>query len=584
MAHSREFLEQMVLESRKYLPKVLYDSMIKAARASAGGRGKARKVKPSAVEKLGLTQIMTDNLKKTSDDELKEIWEYLSEWYNSAVKSKDSTDSIVNAATEARKEFKSRNIATKACALETHLRELEQPLIKQMHVLPSGPDCAPVAFVGASLDRIEKARQEQFVGSCGLTFKEKYLVPLGLKKQEVFLSSIVPLSLAGANGEHREPQQEEIEKWGPVQIDEIRKADPLVVVALGKTAANSLGDLADFKLPHPATINKFGDSGEISRKLKKVKTAINKASIKKAESWIAKLAESTENNFSITPNDTKSRLYTLKFANNRFDITHEKTMESLTKDDGQFKIGTVHKSFVELFLDGKSIKGRYCLKKSKSKNDSWLIEKPEKQDAFCETISKADLSKQLKNSAYLIYSGFEEKPVLHNLQTNKIEKSENVQILKAADKQIVYGVVLDPYGKNGPQEDAHLDWNPPNEIEQTAHDFMQGPKVIGIQHQKQANAKLLENWIEPYPSKEDYIAAMDGRPHKVYRRKFGDDILHSGSWVVGVQLGDAEWKLFQDGKINAFSPGGIGVREPLKKEDMPKVTFVDLVEKAPVKA
>jgi hypothetical protein len=153
------------------------------------------------------------------------------------------------------------------------------------------------------------------------------------------------------------------------------------------------------------------------------------------------------------------------------------------------------------------------------------------------------------------------------------------KIVKAAPaKRIVYGVVWDPYGNNGAQEDAHNDWTSPAEIEQTAHEYLKNSRVVGLQHLAKANAQVVESSIEQYPSREDYLKALNGEPHKVSRRKFGSDVVHSGSWILGVELGEREWELYKAGKINAFSPGGTGRKIPISKKDMPEITFVDLVE------
>jgi hypothetical protein len=160
------------------------------------------------------------------------------------------------------------------------------------------------------------------------------------------------------------------------------------------------------------------------------------------------------------------------------------------------------------------------------------------------------------------------------------DQGNQVTILKADEtKQIVYGVVMDPYGKNGPEADAHNDWTPPAEIEKTAHGFMKGSRVIGMQHNQKAEASVVESWVEPYPTRKDYLKAMNDEPHKVTKRPFGDDVLHSGAWVMGVQLGHDEWKAYERGDINAFSPGGFGLRTPLSPSMMPEVEFVEFVPK-----
>lgn len=146
-------------------------------------------------------------------------------------------------------------------------------------------------------------------------------------------------------------------------------------------------------------------------------------------------------------------------------------------------------------------------------------------------------------------------------------------------KHIVYGVVMDPYGETGAKPDAHNDFILPSTIEEAAHEFMRGSRTIGRQHQKETDAEVVESWVEMYPTQAEYQKAIEGKDHKVLRRKFGSDVVHSGSWILGVKLGGSDWKAYESGELNAFSPGGIGFRQPISPEEMPKVEFIDLVEK-----
>ncbi len=148
------------------------------------------------------------------------------------------------------------------------------------------------------------------------------------------------------------------------------------------------------------------------------------------------------------------------------------------------------------------------------------------------------------------------------------------RVIKAAEeKQIVYGVVLDPY-----DVDLQTEWVPPAAIESTAHGFLKKSRVIGFEHIERAEAQIVESWVEPYPSKADYQAAMENRPHKVYTRKFGDDEIHSGTWMAGVQVGDREWEMHNQGRLNAFSVGGFSFKTKVAISAMPEVEFIQLIE------
>ena len=156
-------------------------------------------------------------------------------------------------------------------------------------------------------------------------------------------------------------------------------------------------------------------------------------------------------------------------------------------------------------------------------------------------------------------------------QVRAIVERRPVYVAKAdGAKRIVYGIVLDPY-----IVDAHDDHLSPSAIEETAHDFLASSRTIGLDHNGKIEAKVVESWLHPYPSSDDYKAAMNGEPHKARKTKFGDDVIHSGSWILGVKLEPEQWAQVQAGELNAFSIGGFGTREDMSSDDMPKVQYID---------
>jgi uracil-DNA glycosylase family 4 len=148
-------------------------------------------------------------------------------------------------------------------------------------------------------------------------------------------------------------------------------------------------------------------------------------------------------------------------------------------------------------------------------------------------------------------------------------------VKSASEKQIVYGVVLDPYSV-----DLQNEWVPPATIEDTAHDFVEKSRVIGLKHATKADARLVESWVELYPSVKDREAALANMPHRVFRRGFGDDVIHSGSWVAGVRLSDELWDQYRRGELDAFSVGGFSFKTKVTTSAMPDVEFVDLAPSA----
>jgi uracil-DNA glycosylase family 4 len=268
---------------------------------------------------------------------------------------------------------------------------------------------AIVAFVGASPGEIEGARHEPLVGPTGKTFNDMYLRPLGLKKSDVFITNIVPNCLTDRNGKVREPYSSETAVWKSWVDKELDEANPKIIIALGKTAKSILKEKANFMLPHPVSIKKFGDSGELARKLKQIDEAIKK------------------------PDEIK-------------------------------------------------------------------------------------------------------KPIIKE----KIRKEYYAKIVKQdGDQQIVTGVVLEPY-----TIDAHGDTISPDEIEKSAHFFLENSRTVGDSHQKVAPAEVCESYIAP----ADFVTN-------------GQKVMQ-GSWVISVKILDINtWLKVKNGYYTGFSVGGFGIRE-----------------------
>ncbi len=144
-----------------------------------------------------------------------------------------------------------------------------------------------------------------------------------------------------------------------------------------------------------------------------------------------------------------------------------------------------------------------------------------------------------------------------------------------ATERVVYGAVLDPY-----TVDTQDDWAPPREIRKTAHEFLAKAGFVGLHHKEVAHdARTVESFVEDYPPGEIEKANLQ-LPHRVYARKYSNgQVVHSGSWVLGVQLSERLWKKFEAGEIAAFSMEGFGKRIPIAhRSEMPTVTFVELGE------
>lgn len=152
------------------------------------------------------------------------------------------------------------------------------------------------------------------------------------------------------------------------------------------------------------------------------------------------------------------------------------------------------------------------------------------------------------------------------------KNAKTVRVHKALEpKRIVYGVVLDPY-----VVDLQGDWIPPASIEETAHDFVAKHGYISYQHEGMADAQLVESFIEEYPTASDRERAFMGLSHRATRRKYGDDVVHSGAWVIGVKLSPQLWDEYLAGNLNAFSIEGFGTRTPMEAGEMPQVSYLEV--------
>lgn len=120
-----------------------------------------------------------------------------------------------------------------------------------------------------------------------------------------------------------------------------------------------------------------------------------------------------------------------------------------------------------------------------------------------------------------------------------------VPFLKAAEEQVVYGVVLEPGDARHP--DTQGDWVRADEIEPAADDFMRRYRrqkaAIGRQHRTVAEVDILQSFIAP----EDM--RIDGKAVK------------AGSWVLKCYIGDdGIWEDVKAGRLTGFSIGGLGER------------------------
>ena len=119
-------------------------------------------------------------------------------------------------------------------------------------------------------------------------------------------------------------------------------------------------------------------------------------------------------------------------------------------------------------------------------------------------------------------------------------------ILKADDeKQIVYGVVLEPHTRDLQGDVLSLDT-----IEMAAHKYLIASRVVGDSHSRPAPAEVVESYLAP----ADY--------------ELGGHRITKGTWVMGVRIVDVDlWRAVKNGEFTGFSIGGSGERKELS--DLP---------------
>ena len=121
-------------------------------------------------------------------------------------------------------------------------------------------------------------------------------------------------------------------------------------------------------------------------------------------------------------------------------------------------------------------------------------------------------------------------------------KINNIEVLKADEgKRLVYGVVLRPE-----VPDAHDDVMTSDEIMKSAHNYLMFYRVVGEQHDKEADAMVAES----------YIAPMD--------MNFDGKSIKKGAWVVAMKvLNDELWIKIKDGNFTGLSAGGFAKRNEI---------------------
>lgn len=125
---------------------------------------------------------------------------------------------------------------------------------RNLAVPGEGSENCKIAFVGEAPGEVNNRVGRPFVGHGGKIF-DKILSNLGLQRNEVYITNVVKCWPPG----NRKPKKLEIETCKNYLIDEMNIVKPVLIVALGLTAYNTLtGGKIKIKNDHGKVINARG--------------------------------------------------------------------------------------------------------------------------------------------------------------------------------------------------------------------------------------------------------------------------------------------------------------------------------------
>ena len=467
-----------------------------------------------------------------------------------------------------------------------------------------------VVLIGAAPSALDAARGTPFAGAEGRVLFDRYMPALGGNLTRVRRMHAIPVQADPGSAEWPSLAQ----RWRGWLNAELAKSDGAVMIALGRHAAVALrecGREPDFVLPHPGAVVRHGDAGEVTRKGPRMREAIRRRADEAALWWLCKdhdgimvslkMPKSIRSAIAIEGGEDADNLHvTLAYVKG----DHAGVVERVVREfaSGLPPItGTIAGT------------GRF----NGSETSDWKdviyasVDAPalsEFRQRLVNALSEAGAPPSMAHGyvphitlAYAERGSMAELPLIETTDVVfdhvRVQRGEHVlagvpldgdaarksysrsqplavSVVKVDDeKRVVYGVALSPHVVG----DSQGDWVPPSEVEDAAHAFLTGSRVIGFGHEREADAVPVESFVWPYPTPDDRAKAMRNEAHQAYRQRFGAGVVRSGDWIVGTRVNDeAIWQAIKAGELTSYSIGGWGQRTPVATDAAPEVEFVDV--------
>lgn len=113
----------------------------------------------------------------------------------------------------------------------------------KLFVGPEGPVNAQIVLIGEAAGETEENEGRPFVGKSGQLLNE-CLLKADLRRDECYVTNIVKYRPT----DNATPSDDELEKWRPLLIEELRLVKPQVIVTLGASALKALTLNYDVKI------------------------------------------------------------------------------------------------------------------------------------------------------------------------------------------------------------------------------------------------------------------------------------------------------------------------------------------------